>query len=560
MNEVILIYLVTLLLAWPLGLYIARIYQTGSAPLDRVFLPIEKGVYKLMGVNPNVDMHWKHYFKILIIFHAFLALVVFLILRFQGHLFLNPDQIPNMSWDLALHTALSFLGNADQQHYSGQAQLSHLAQGTGLVTMQFVAPAAGIAILFAILRVLFKTKENVEQGLVGNFYQDMIRAIVRLLIPLAFILSVILTSQGVPSSYQAAAQVETLESSEEQAIPLGPVSPMVAIKQLGTNGGGWYGANSAVPLENPTAISNFFEAMAIMLIPMALVFALGYFSGRKKLATVVMGVMLSLSVVSSSLAIYSENQPNAATAEWSHQANMEGKEVRIGETATALWGAWATQTGNGSVNGMHDSFNPIGGLVVMSNMLVGAIFGGIGFGLVLFLAYMMLAAFLGSLLIGRTASFMNKPLEGHEMKLLAMVFMLQPFVLLVFSGLTLAMPALSGISNPGYHGVTQVIYEYTSAFATNGSGFEGLGDDSVWWNLTTAVTILLGRFVPMFLVLATVVSLVSKKATPSTRESLQIETPTFALVIILLIAFAFLSYLPFIVFGPIAEWVSLINH
>ncbi|RCW67097.1 K+-transporting ATPase ATPase A chain [Marinobacter nauticus] len=570
MNEVIIIYAVTLLLAWPLGKYIAGVFNGARGTAGAVFLQVENGLYRLFGVNPSQPMSWQGYGKALLKLHLMLVLIVFGLLMAQGFLFLNPDNIDGMSWDLALHTAISFLTNTNQQHYSGQAQLSYLAHTFGIVTLQVVTPAAGMAALVAIVRTLLGRADEKKQPSgegavsVGNFYEDITRAIVRVMLPVAAVVALIIASQGVPNSYEGARTAIPLDQTsgmEEQNIPIGPVAPMVAIKQVGTNGGGWYGPNSSVPLENPTPVSNFVQTVSIVLIPAALVFALGFMTGRRRLAMVVMGVMVVMSVSLTSVAIWSENQPNAAFSGLAAEGpNLEGKEVRFGATATALWGSWTTQTSNGSVNGMHDSFNPIGGMIPIIDMFINVTFGGIGVGLIGYLLFLLLAAFLGSLMIGRAPEIAGKALETREMKLVCIALLIQPLLILGFSAVTVAFPALTGNSNPGFHGLSQVIYEYTSAFANNGSGFEGLGDNTVWWNVTCAINLALGRFIPILAPLAIAASLAAKRSAPEGRGSLAIDTPTFGLMTLaVIVMFTLLSFMPVLILGPIAEALALMS-
>lgn len=570
MNEVIIIYAVTLLLAWPLGKYIAGVFNGGAGTAGRVFLPVENGLYRLFGVDPLQPMSWKAYGKALLKLHLMLALIVFVMLMVQGVPLLNPDGINGMTWDLALHTAISFLTNTNQQHYSGQAQLSYMAHTFGIVTLQVVTPAAGMAALIAIVRTLLgrtgtKGQQPVEGPVsVGNFYQDITRAVVRVMLPVATVVALMIAAEGVPNSYQGAQTAILLDQSTEmteQNIPIGPVAPMVAIKQVGTNGGGWYGPNSSVPLENPTPVSNAIQTISLVLIPAALVFALGFLSGRRRLSMVILGVMVAMSVSLTSIAIWSENQPNAAFSGLAADGpNLEGKEVRFGATATALWGSWTTQTSNGSVNGMHDSFNPIGGMVPMIDMFINVTFGGIGVGLIGYILFLLLAAFLGSLMIGRAPEIAGKALETREMKLVCIALLIQPLLILGFSAITVAFPALTGNSNPGFHGLSQVIYEYTSAFANNGSGFEGLGDNTIWWNVTCAVNLALGRFIPILAPLAIAASLAAKRSAPEGRGSLGIDTATFGLMTLaVIVMFTLLSFMPVLILGPIAEALALMS-
>jgi len=565
-NQVVLVYLLALGLAWPVGRYMAAVYSRGTV-LDRAFAWIERPLYRLAGIDPERRMDWREYGKAMLKLHGFLAVGVFAVLVFQGSLPLNPDHVPGMSWDLALHTAASFLTNTNQQHYSGQAQLSYLAQMLAIVTLQVVTPAAGLAALVAIVRTLLGRPEDREETAdgrvaVGNFHSDLVRGVVRLLLPLAFLVALLLAGQGVPSTFQGAQTVHTLDpaaSLHEQHVPVGPVAPMVAIKQLGTNGGGWYGANSAVPLENPTPVSNFIETIALILLPVACVVMAGYLSRRSRLAGGILVIMLLLSVALSGLAIWSELQPNAAfTGLATPGPNLEGKEVRIGPAASGLWASLTTQTSNGSVDAMHDSLNPAGGLATLMGMFVNATFGGVGVGLINFFVFMLLAAFLGSLMIGRSPEFLGRPIETKEIKLVSIALLIQPLLILGMTAATFAFPGLAHNSNPGFHGVSQVLYEYTSAFANNGSGFEGLGDNTVWWNVTCAVNLILGRFIPILAPLAVGAHLASKRAAPAGRGSLDVQTPTFGLLTLgVIVMFALLSFMPVLVLGPIAEALSL---
>ncbi|MET0815712.1 MAG: potassium-transporting ATPase subunit KdpA, partial [Pseudoxanthomonas sp.] len=397
---------------------------------------------------------------------------------------------------------------------------------------------------------------------VGNYWADVTRATVRFMLPLCLLWSLLLTSQGVPSTLAAGPTVTPVDASTqmtEQKIPLGPVAAMVAAKQLGTNGGGWYGPNSAVPLENPTPFSNFMEVVGIVLIPLAVVFMVGPLVGRRKLTAMVFGSMLLMSAASTGLAVWSE--AHSATA--ADAALMEGKEVRFGAEASALWASMTTQTSNGSVNAMHDSLAPLTGLDTLVNMLVNAIWGGIGCGLQQFLVYLLLSVFLAGLMTGRTPELFGRKIEAPEVKLLALLILLQPLVVLGFTALTLAIPSITagtsiGISNPDFHGISQVFYEYTSAFANNGSGFEGLGDATYWWNLSCSLVLALGRYPALLVPLAVAALMARKRPAPESAGSLRIETPTFALTLIAVVAIlTVLQFMPALVLGPIADHLSL---
>jgi K+-transporting ATPase ATPase A chain len=501
MFEILLVFGLAILLGFPLGHYLAAVMRGAPMRGDRLFGLVEQPIYKLLGLSvakgmPSQSMPLKHYVSAFLISNLVIGFIVWLLLMTQAWLPLNPNAAPNMSWDLALHTMVSFLTNTNQQHYSGQAQLSYLAQMTGIVGLQVITPMMGLAMVVATLRALFSKQSNDNEGsspvLVGNYWADIIRPAVRFFLPLGLVFSVLLNSQGVPATFSGGPVAQPVEASsefKEQKIPLGPVAPMVAVKQLGTNGGGWYGPNSAVPLENPTPFSNVLEMLAIILIPVSVVFMLGAFTGRKKFAALVFGCMLTMSVISTAVAVWSESFSGVAHS----LASMEGKEVRFGSTASALWAAITTQTSNGSVNMMHDSAAPLTGLVTLSNMLINAIWGGIGCGLQQFMVYLMLTVFVAGLMTGRTPELFGRKIEAPEVRLLAVLILLQPIVILGFTAVTLAIPAITGNSNPSFHGISQVFYEYVSAFANNGSGFEGLGDATVWWNVSCSIVLALGR-------------------------------------------------------------------
>lgn len=567
MFEITLVIVIALGLAWPLGHYMAGVFSGQPHFSDRIFGPLERCIYKAIGVNPAVGMTWKAYMLAFLFSNLVLGVLAYLILLLQHVLPMNPDNIGPLSWDLALHTAVSFLTNTNQQHYSGQAQLSYLSQSFLIVTLQVVTPATALAVCVAILRGMIggRNQDAAKEGEprdLGNYYVDLVRSVLRLLLPLALVTSLLLTWQGVPSTYEGARITQTLDPAaemREQRIPVGPVSPMVAIKQLGTNGGGWYGPNSANPLENPTPVSNLIQTIALILIPMATVFMAGYLLRRRHFAVLSLAVMGVMSIVFIGATVLSEQQPNAAFAELSAQgANMEGKEVRFGPALSALWGTLTTQTSNGSVNSMIDSFNPIGGLMTRAGMLINAIWGGVGVGFVGFLVYVWIAVFLSGLMIGRTPEFFGRKIETREITLLGVLIVLPTIVILGLTAITVGIPGLAQNSNPGFHGLSQVFYEYTSAFANNGSGFEGLGDNTVWWNLTCVLALLLGRYLPLVLPLMVAGWLASKRVSPVSNSTLRLESVTFGVTLIAVILILnFLSFLPSAVLGPIGEGLEL---
>lgn len=570
MTEFIFVFVLAIALGWPLGQYLAAVMRGAPMRSDRLFGWVERPLYRLLGVDPQQGMGWKTYAGAFLWSNAVLGALIFLVFMTQAWLPLNPNGAPNMRWDLALHTMVSFLTNTNQQHYSGQAQLSYLAQMAAITGLQVVTPMMGLALVAATLRGLFGGRgggrkpqvEVADAGNVdlGNYWSDVIRPSVRVFLPLGLVLSLLLTSQGVPSTLDGGpvvAPVDATVGMKEQKIPLGPVAPMVAVKQLGTNGGGWYGPNSAVPLENPTPFSNFLETLAIILLPVSVAFMVGPFTGRRKLTALVFGSMLAMSLVSAGAALLSEAHSSTA----SDIALMEGKEVRIGADASALWAALTTQTSNGSVNTMHDSLSPLTGLVAIGNMLVNAVWGGVGCGLQQFLVYLLLSVFLAGLMTGRTPELFGRKIEAPEVKLLAVLVLLQPLVLLSLMAITLAVPSITANSNPGFHGISQVFYEFASAFANNGSGFEGLGDATYWWNLSCTAVLLLGRYPALIVPLVIAAMLAKKRVTPESAGTLHVETPTFALTLIaVVVILTLLQFMPVLVLGPVAEHLSLTTH
>ncbi|WP_110975255.1 potassium-transporting ATPase subunit KdpA [Acinetobacter sp. WCHAc060042] len=563
MWEFISVFILSLLLAYPLGHYLADVMQTKPMKSDSFFKWIEQPIYAVLNVK-QVGMNWQQYLGAFVLSNILLLVASVTILMTQAWLPLNPDHIPNMNWDLALHTTISFLTNTNQQHYSGQAQLSYLSQMTVIVGLQYLSPIMGLALLVAMLRALFLQlvqAEDSEQNKwnrinLGNYWMDIIRPLFRFFIPLGLIFSLLLTFQGVPATLSAGPTAQVLDQSSEvqtQHIPLGPVAPMVAIKQLGSNGGGWYGPNSTVPLENPTPLSNVIEMIAILLIPLSAVFMVGRFIQRKKLMWMIFGTMLLMSLSSTLLTLWAEKSsliPNIAL--------MEGKEVRFGAEASALWGSLTTQVNNGSVNMMHDSASPLTGLVELCNMLINAIWGGIGCGLLQFFIYLFLAVFIAGLMTGRSPELFGRKVEVTEIKLLALVILLQPVVILGLTAIAIAFPSITGNSNPEFHGISQVFYEYVSAYANNGSGFEGLGDNTLWWNLSASMALLAGRYSVLIIPVLIAASLATKPQAAESKGSLHIESPTFALTLIgIVLILTLLQFMPVLVIGPIADYLSI---
>lgn len=562
MTTVLLTYAIGLALAVPIGWWMHRVFTGAPTPVDRLLTPAEGLIYRLVGVDPDQPMGWRRYGLALLVSNLFLGTGMLTVLMAQSALPLNPDGIRGMSWDLALHTAASFVTNTNQQHYSGQAQLSYFAHLAGVVNLQLVMPAVGLAALVAIARGLMGGAPGARRDALGdvdlgNYYADVVRGLTRVFLPLAFLWALMLTSQGVPSTLGGAVTVEPLDQATEmteQVIPVGPVASMVAIKQLGTNGGGWYGPNSAVPLENPTPLSNLLQLIAIVLLPMACVVLVGRMT-EAAFGRMTFAVMATMSAALALAVIVAERQPNAAFSGLTALGpNWEGKEIRFGIESSALWATLTTQTSNGSVNTMLDSLTPLGGLVPLVGMWINATFGGVGVGSINFILFVLLTAFLSGLMVGRTPEVFGRKLTAAEVRLVAVAVLVPPALVLLPSAVTLAIDGLAGISNPGPHGISQVIYEYSSAAANNGSGFEGLGDASVWWNVSCSLVLVLGRFLPILAPLGVAGLLAAKTPSPQSGGSLSVSSATFGVTTLaVIIVVQLLVFLPAIVLGPVAE-------
>lgn len=561
MLETCLLYGTALLLGWPLGHYLAAIMRGDRSRAEPLFNLIEKPLYALLGNASRQAMSVRQYMVAFALGNALLGLMVWLMFMFQGHLPWNPNHAPDMSWDLALHTAISFLTNTNQQHYSGQAQLSMLSQATAITGLQVASPLMGLAMACCMLRLLFGQSGN--KSIWQNFWVDIIRPAVRLLLPAGLVLSVALTSQGVPATLDGGPEFKPLDTSwhtQAKVLPLGPVAPMVAVKQLGTNGGGWYGPNSAVPLENPTPVSNFLETLAIILLPVSVVFMVGPLTGRRRLTLFTLGVMLAMSIGASAVSLVAEHHSPGLQSALQGASWVEGKEQRFNVDESTLWSSLTTQTSNGSVNAMMDSMAPLTILVALCNMMINSTFGGVGCGLLQFFVYLMLTVFLAGLMTGRTPELFGRKIEAGEIRWLGVLVLLQPLTVLGLSAFTFAHPNLAATSNPGFHGFSQVIYEYTSAFANNGSGLEGLGDNTVWWNVSASIALILGRFPSLIIPVVLAWRLSHKPLAPENAGSLQIESVTFGLVLIAtILILTLLQFTPALMLGPIADHFALIS-
>lgn len=528
--------------------------------LDAVFNPIDQLIYRLTGVDATIEMNWKQHLKVLLAINVVWFLLAMLVLTNMAHLLLNPDHNPSMSADLAFNTAVSFITNTNLQHYSGETSMSYLGQLV-LMLFQFISAGCGMAICI----VVFKAMKEGTTNQLGNFYFFFVRSCTRVLLPIAFILTILFLLNGMPMTFKGKDTITTLQGDTVQ-VSRGPVAAFAAIKQLGTNGGGFFGPNSAHPFENPDYFTNMIETMAIFLLPVALIFTMGYVLKRKKLAWIIFGIMTLGFFLLLAPAIMMERAGNPSITKMgiNHSlGNMEGKEVRFGATASAYWAIATTVTSNGSVNAMHDSFMPLSGMCTMLGMMINAFYGGIGVGFLNFYIFMILAVFISGLMAGRTPELMGKKIEAKEMKIAMMVALLHPF--LILSGTAIASyvyahhPAeyAGWLSNPGYHGFSEMLYEFTSASANNGSEFGGLGGNTPWWNIADGIVMLLARYIPVIGPVAIAGILAQKKYIPESAGTLKIDTLTFGIMVIAVILIvAALSFFPALTLGPVAEYFS----
>ena len=556
--------LFTIATSLPLGRYMARVFEGEPTFLDPLLGPIERLVLRLSGVDPAEQQDWKQYSRSLLVSNVLLWLVTFAVVSLQKWLPLNPDGIDNMEPTLAFNTISSFTTNTNLQHYSGETGLSYLSQMLAVTFLQFVTAATGVAACVAIIRGLGGDRLKS----LGNFYVDLTRATVRVFLPLAVLVGAILIWQGTPMTFQGAARATTLEGAE-QSIARGVVAPEVSIKQLGTNGGGYFGPNSTHPYENPTPLSNLVEQWSILAIPMAMVWTLGSMTGRRRLARVIFATMLAVYLPLVVFGVAQEAGGNPALARLGvdqSTGSMEGKEVRFGTGLSALWGVSTTVTSNGSVNSMHDSWTALGGLMPFAGMWLNNIFGGVGVGFINMLIFIVVAVFVAGMMIGRTPELLGKKVEAKEMKLASLALLWHPLSILVGTAVacyvwaTTADPgaSLAWLKNPGPHGFSEMLYEFSSATANNGSGFEGLGDNTPFWNIGTGLAMLFGRYIPIFAPLALAGSLAAKPAAPETTGSLRADSAVFGFTLwAVVVILGLLMFMPVAVLGPIAEHLAL---
>ncbi|MGB8975537.1 MAG: potassium-transporting ATPase subunit KdpA, partial [Pseudomonas capeferrum] len=546
----LLAFFVIVLLPAPwLGRFYYKVMEGQRTWLSPVLGPVEQGCYRLAGVRADQEQNWKQYTLALLAFNLVGFLLLFAVLLLQGDLPLNPQHLPGQEWSLAFNTAVSFVTNTNWQGYSGEASVSYLSQMLGLTVQNFVSAATGLAVLVALCRGIARR----STATLGNFWVDMTRATLYGLLPLCLVLALLLVWQGVPQTFADYAHALTLQGSE-QTIPLGPAASQIAIKQLGTNGGGFFGVNSAHPFENPSAWSNLFEVASIILIPVALVFTFGHYVKDLRQSRAILACMLSLFLIGGATALWSEHQPNPAleSPQVQQSAPMEGKESRFGTTGSVLWTVTTTAASNGSVNAMHDSLNPLTGMVAMVNMMVGeVIFGGVGAGLYGMLLFVLIAVFLAGLMIGRTPEYLGKKLQAREVQLLVATLLVMPVGVLVLGAIAASLPGpAAAVSNPGAHGFSQLLYAYTSGTANNGSAFAGFGANTVYHNLMIGLAMLIGRFGYILPILALAGSLAAKKSAPQGLNSFPTHGPLFTgLLLVTILLVGGLTFLPTLALG-----------
>jgi potassium-transporting ATPase potassium-binding subunit len=550
----ILVYVVVLIaLAYPLGLWMARVYTREG---DDV---VERGFMRLLGRRAGDEQDWKGYGKTVLVFSIVFTLVLYGIQRLQGHLFLNPAGLPGVPSHISLNTAASFVTNTNWQYYGGETTMSYLSQMAGLAVQNFVSAGVGMAVLAAVVRGISRRSTS---G-IGNFWRDLYRSIAYILLPLAVGLAVVLISQGVVQTFDGHATATTLQGAE-QTIARGPAASQIAIKQVGTNGGGFYNSNSSVPFENPNGITNFLEMLAILLIPAAQVFMFGRMVLARKHAWAVLAAMLAVFVIGVGVAFPSEQHGSQVLrssgvdltqGDGQSGGNMSDKEVRFGIANTALWGTVTTEASNGSVNGGHDAFTAYGGAVPIVNMFTGeVVFGGVGSGLYGMFFYIVIAVFVAGLMVGRTPEWLGKKIEAREIKIAALGALFVPTMVLVMTAVAVSTDVgLASIYNPGVHGFSEALYAYDSQSNNNGSAFAGYGATNFSADLGT-VALYLGRFVPLLAALALGGSLAAKKTVPASAGTFRTDGPTFAVLLVAVIALtAGLMIFPALTLGPVVE-------
>lgn len=590
MLQIILTIVLYLVMVVPVGIYVYHIAAGKHTFADPAFDRVDGIIYKISGIKPQNGMNWKKYALALLATNVIMILLGYIILRIQSIALFNPNGIESMEESLAFNTIISFITNTNLQHYSGESGLSYLSQMLVIIFMMFVSAASGYAACVAFIRGLAgKTKDNV-----GNFFADLVRITTRVLLPFSIVGGLLLVWQGVPQNFYGNVVVDTIEGTK-QVIAMGPVASLEIIKHLGTNGGGFLGANSSAPIENPTIITNLIELYSMMLLPGACVITFGKmvrdrklemakeksgldaeqaFESRRKIRKnftvrmygregrsifAAMGIIFLIGLF---VCFWAESQGNPALANVGlsqSMGSMEGKEVRFGIAQSAMFTTTTTSFTTGTVNNMHDTLTPLGGMIPMLHMMLNVVFGGKGVGLMNMIMYAILAVFICGLMIGRTPEYLGKKIEGREMKLTALCIIIHPLLILAFSALAVGTRAgMEGITNPGFHGLSQVLYEYASSAANNGSGFEGLADNTMFWNITTGLTMFFGRYLSIVVQLAIAGSLMKKRFVNESAGTLHTDTFSFSVILVFVVyIFAALTFFPVLALGPIAEHLTL---
>jgi K+-transporting ATPase ATPase A chain len=551
MHEAIqlIVFLVLLIVLAPLlGKFMSKVFTGENHIMKPIFGWLEKLIYRASGVNFNEEMNWKTYTIGVLLFNLFGMLFLFLLLKFQAYLPFNTENLPNVSWHLAFNTAVSFTTNTNWQSYGGENTLSYLVQMLGLTVQNFVSAATGIAVMLALIRGL--TKKTVDT--LGNFWVDLTRSIVYVMLPLSILLTVLLVGQGVVQTFSHYVTATTLQGTE-QVIALGPAASQIAIKQLGTNGGGFFNTNSAHPFENPTPFSNFLELYAIIIISAGLIFTYGHYVNSKRQARTIFITMLILFAIGLGISLWSEYSHNDVL---NVSGNMEGKETRFGVMNSVLWAVTTTATSNGSVNSMHDSLTPLSGMVAIFNIMLGeVIFGGVGCGLYGMIIFILLTVFIAGLMVGRTPEYLGKKVEAFEVKMAIIAVLAPSVVIKLFSAIACWVePGLSGLNNAGPHGLTEILYAFSSAAGNNGSAFAGINTNTVFYNLMLGWGMIIGRFGVLVPVMAIAGSMARKNITPASTGTFKTDNWLFVLLLMgVILIIGGLTFFPPLALGPIVE-------
>ncbi|AIQ49485.1 potassium ABC transporter ATPase [Paenibacillus sp. FSL R7-0273] len=553
--QIVIVIAILVLLVKPAGTYLYHVFSNEPNRTDRIFGGLERGIFKLGGLSKREGMSWKRYAVSFLTTNIVLVAFGYLILRLQGALPFNPGGIGTMEQTLAFNTVISFITNTNLQHYSGETGVSYFSQMAVMTMLMFTSAASGFSVAVAFVRGITGRKS------LGNFFEDFVKVHIRVFIPLALLVTLLLIGLQVPQTLKPTLEVTTLEGQTQQ-IAVGPIASLESIKHIGTNGGGFFGANSAHPFENPSPLTNVIEILSMWLLPASLPYMYGKFARNKRQGWMIFSAMMTLFVLLLGLNFYAESQGNPAINAMgidASQGSMEGKEVRFGIAQSALFTTVTTAATTGSVNNMHDTLTPLGGITPLALMMLNNVFGGKGVGLINMLMYAILGVFLCGLMVGRTPEFLGRKIEAREMKLIAIAILIHPLIILVpTAGAFLTALGHGSISNPGFHGLTQVLYEYTSSAANNGSGFEGLADNTSFWNMTTGVVMLLGRYVSIIAMLAVAGSMIRKKAVPETIGTFRTDNGLFTGILIgTVLIIGALTFLPVIVLGPVAEYLTL---